>query len=373
MANYSNKGPTMVPLDMYIEAGFDPKTGLPIKAGSVLPSALKDNIKRQLDIVDLQDALNRYTWHNLPKGLTGNLIERVLYYKGQGMFFYMEANDTFYFLPFALDGSIDVYGRYTGVTPLPFNGSTKDKDEKVTPWIQGLNRIPRYEIMTSEDATVENVLNSCVILRDYSQQISQNILPRSILNSSITDVMAECIPLMRTAMINSTGVNGMKVSNEDEQSNVKAASLAIQKAALNGEKWIPIVGQVEFQEMVSGPTAKAEEFLLSMQALDNYRLSLYGLDNGGLFQKNAHLLQAEQRMNTANSGILMQDGLYQRQEFATLVNSWFGLAIYPEVSEVVNNTDMNGDMLIGADPYSAPMAPDTMENNTSPESEVSNE
>ena len=113
MANYSNKGPKMVPLDLYIQAGIDPKTGLPLKCSGSLPSELVNNVKRQLNIVDLQDALNRYTWYNLPKGLTGNLIERILYYKGQGALFYMESNETFYFLPFALDGSIDVYGRFT--------------------------------------------------------------------------------------------------------------------------------------------------------------------------------------------------------------------------------------------------------------------
>ena len=345
MANYCNKGPKMVPLDLYIQAGIDPKTGLPLKCSGSVPSELVNNVKRQLNIVDLQDALNRYTWYNLPKGLTGNLIERILYYKGQGALFYMESNETFYFLPFALDGSIDVYGRFTGITFLPFNGATSDGEEK--PWIQGFKKTPRYEVMTDpEEATVENVMDSCVILRDYSQQISQTILPRSTVNESILNVMAECIPLMRTALVNSTGVNGMKVSNEDEQSNVKAASLAIQRAALNGEKWIPIVGQVEFQEMVNGPTAKAEEFLLAMQSLDNYRLSLYGLDNGGLFQKRSHMLEAEQRMNNGNSGIILQDGLYQRQEFCDIVNSWFGLSIYCEISETVNNIDVNGDMLV---------------------------
>ena len=201
MANYSNKGPKMVPLDLYIQAGIDPKTGLPLKCSGNVPSELVNNVKRQLNIVDLQDALNRYTWYNLPKGLTGNLIERILYYKGQGALFYMESNETFYFLPFALDGSIDVYGRFTGITFLPFNGATSDGEEK--PWIQGFKKTPRYEVMTDpEEATVENVLDSCVILRDYSQQISQTILPRSTVNESILNVMAECIPLMRTALIN---------------------------------------------------------------------------------------------------------------------------------------------------------------------------
>lgn len=43
-----------------IQAGIDPKTGLPIKLGSS-PCALKDSIKRQLRVVDEQDAINRYT------------------------------------------------------------------------------------------------------------------------------------------------------------------------------------------------------------------------------------------------------------------------------------------------------------------------
>ena len=335
-------GPKITPLELYIQAGIDPKTGLPLKANNQ-PVYLTDNIKKQLRIVDEQDALNRYTWYNLPYGLNANLIERILYYRGQGILFYMEADDRFYFLPYTLNGSIDVYGRYTAVTPLPFNGSTA-ADKKERPWIEGLIKIPRYDIML--DATPEEVIASCVILRDYSQQQSQTVLSRQVLNDPLLDIMAECIPMMRTALINSTGVKGMRITNEDEESNVKAANLSIQRAAMTGEGWIPIVGKLDFQDLTAGAIAKSEEFLLAMQSLDNYRLSLYGLDNGGLFQKRSHLLEAEQRMNNGNSGILLQDGLYQRQQFCDIVNSWFGLQIYCEISETVNNIDNNGDFVI---------------------------
>ena len=335
-------GPKITPLELYIQAGIDPKTGLPLKANNQ-PVYLTDNIKKQLRIVDEQDALNRYAWYNLPYGLNANLIERILYYRGQGIMFYMEADDRFYFLPYTLKGSIDVYGRYTAVTPLPFNGSTA-ADKKERPWIEGLIKIPRYDIML--DATPEEVIASCVILRDYSQQQSQTVLSRQVLNDPLLDIMAECIPMMRTALINSTGVKGMRVTNEDEESNVKAANLSIQRAAMTGEGWIPIVGKLDFQDLTAGAIAKSEEFLLAMQSLDNYRLSLYGLDNGGLFQKRSHLLEAEQRMNNGNSGILLQDGLYQRQQFCDIVNSWFGLQIYCEISETVNNIDNNGDFVI---------------------------
>ena len=72
-----------------------------------------------LRIIDEQDAINRYKWYNLPDGLDSHLLERVLYYKGQGVFFYAETIGKFYFLPYALSGNIDIYGRFNKVTPLP--------------------------------------------------------------------------------------------------------------------------------------------------------------------------------------------------------------------------------------------------------------
>ena len=112
-----------------IQAGIDPKTGLPLKLASAFNGKLKQDVKRIISVIDRQDALRRYEWFNLPSGLTGELIERVLYYKGQAAFFYMPTDDTFYFLPFALDGNIDVYGHYLGITPLPFAAPSATTDE----------------------------------------------------------------------------------------------------------------------------------------------------------------------------------------------------------------------------------------------------
>lgn len=42
-----------------IQAGIDPKTGLPIKLSDT-DCALKENIRKVLRIVDEQDAINRY-------------------------------------------------------------------------------------------------------------------------------------------------------------------------------------------------------------------------------------------------------------------------------------------------------------------------
>lgn len=337
----------LVDPNMLIQAGINPETGLPIKLDMISGCMLKENIKRSLTILDEIDAINRYTWYNLPNGLTPQLIERVLYYRGQGMLFKLD--DKYYFLPYTLDGTIDVYGRFTGVTPLPFNGTANDGDPE-NPWIQGLVFNPVYETPNlldfagkSAEQLDDYLAHACVLLHDVSPAISQTNISRSIMQEPIVDLMSDCLPFLRTALLNSTGVLGMRVSSEDEVPQVKAASNAINKAALVGEKYVGIAGRVEFQELTGGAVGKAEEFLLSMQSLDNFRLSMYGLETGGLFQKKSHMLESEQQMNAGNASLMLLDGLRNRQDFAILVNIIFGEAIWCEVSEPVLGVDMTGD------------------------------
>ena len=328
-----------------IQAGIDPRTGLPIKAAESIDSGFKEHNKKLLRIIDEQDAVNRFTWYNLPNGLNAQLIERILYYRGQGIFFYLDVNDKFYFLPYALDGTIDVYGRYCGVTPLPFaGGTTSDGNKKAKPWIQGLTKKPVYDIAIDE-LTIDDLTDSCVILKDYTEQMSQTIIARQILNDPLLDVMAEMIPFMHTKLLNSTGVSAMRVNNQDEYSNVLAANKSINGAALNKQWAVPVIGNVDFQELTGGATGNAEEYLLALQALDSYRLSTYGLPNGGLFQKKAHMLEAEQNMNAGTASLVLQDSLKCRQTFCDIVNSIWGLGIWCEINESIIQADLDGDGL----------------------------
>ena len=351
---------------LLIQAGIDPKTGLPIKADYGCLPDLKPDIKRTLRVLDEQDAINRYKWHNLPRGLNSQLIERVLYYKGQGILFYMEADKKFFFLPYALDGTIDVYGRYQSVTPLPFAGGTTKAGDKIKPWVTGLSKKPMYDIVYPDELTLDIIRDSCVILKDYSEQLSSGtIIPRQVLQDSILDVMSDCIPFMRTSLLAATGVDGIRVNSEEEQQNVIIGSRAINNAALRGDKWTPIVGTIDFQTLSNNSAGKAGEFLLALQSLDNYRLSLYGLDNGGLFQKQSHMLEAEHRMNSVNSGLVMEDGLWNRQNFCNIVNSIWGCGMWVEVNEVINNVDGNNDGVLGNSQFEMTKESiETIDNNT---------
>lgn len=324
-----------------LQVGFNPKTGLPLKFAT--PACeIKENIRKQLRIMDEQNAINRYKWYNLPSGLDGQLLERILYYKGQGAFFYMKENEKFYFLPYALSGGLDVYGRFTGITPLQFAGGTTSNEKgKVKAWINGLIRKPLYDV--TEELSEEAFEESCVLLWDYSKQMGETNIPRQLLQEPLLDVMSEAIPLARTSLIANSGVRGVRVNDEDQGASVKQANEAVVNSALNGSPWIPIIGAVEFQELTGGAPLKSEEYLLYLQALDNYRLSLYGLDTGGLFQKKSHMLEAEQSMNAGHAKLVYEDGLILRQRFCDIVNSLWGLGIWCEPSETVIGMDMNGD------------------------------
>lgn len=332
-------------LQALIQAGIDPKTGLPIRFANGVCN-YKASIKTNLRIIDEQDAVNRYVWYNLPCSLTSQELERMLYYKGQLAFFYMPDANEFYFMPYALDGGIDFYGRFNRIHPVPFAEGTSDEEKKK--FAQQRNYLSTLKLNCKYDVNLDSVdeemlTKSCVLLHDYTKQLSQTIIPRQQLQEGVIDIMSDCIPFMRTALLNSTGVQGMRVNSQDEQSNVTAASSLINKAALNGEKYVAIIGNIDFQDLTGGETAKSEEFLLAMQALDNFRLSTYGIENGGLFEKKAHTLESEQAMNTGNTGIVYNDGLKIRQHFCDVVNSIWGLGIWCMPSEQAMGVDMSGD------------------------------
>ena len=332
-------------LEPLYAAGIDPKTSLPIKLGG-LKCLVKENVKKFLRLVDEQDAVNRYVWYNLPNDITSQELERMLYYKGQLAFFYMKDLNQFYFMSYALDGTIDFYGRYNTVHPVPMTSGTEDKGSKAQSELLSKIKLKCvYGVKFPEDLELKDLTESCVLLHDYTKQLSQTIIPRKDINEQILDMMAECPAYMRTALISGTGIKGMRVNDADQEQNVVDASRSLEEAALTGKPWIPIVGAVEFQELTDGPVAKGEEYMLAMQALDNLRLSGYGLDNGGLFEKKTQELQSEADINGGPVGLVLQDGISIRQNFCNIVNSIWGLGIWCEPAENIVQADMDGDGL----------------------------
>lgn len=338
-------------IQLYKDAGVIEKN---MSAGAgVGTKKLKRNIMKLLRVNDEQCALRSIDWFNLPITIDADLIERILYYRGAGALFYL--NDKWTFLPFT-GGSkgIDYLGRWINITPLPFNGSvTSDKDEEdLKPLIDGLEFDVLYDLPDLNEVIPEDEIDSyiddlfhtkAIILTDYCKQYSQYIQPRQTMQEGLIDLESDLLPFCRTALLNSTGVTGMRVNSADEQANVKIASRAINNAALEGEKLIAIEGTLDFQELTGDKVATADQFLMTMQSIDNYRLSQHGVDSGGIFQKQAHMLQSENEMNSMKASYSLKDRVTQRQHFCDLANAWFQLGIWADASEMARGVDDEGD------------------------------
>ena len=334
-------------IGLYLQAGFDPKTGLPIKAQGDSPKCeLKPAIKRQLRIIDEQDAVNRFIWYNLPLDISSQELERLLYYRGNLCFFYFDELKKFMVMPYALDGGIDFYGRFDTVHPVPFAQGNTEAEKRL--YKAQADALSTKKLKVLYEVPIEplkgNPGDYCVLLTDYTKQLSETIIPRAQLQDNLLDVMADCIPFMRTALLNSTGVQGMRVNSADEASNVAAANRSVDSAARNGNRWVAIEGATEFQELTDGATSKGEEFLMAMQSLDNFRLSTYGLENGGLFEKKQYQNTAQTMMNGSGQvGRPLQDSLTQRQHACDIINSVWLVGMSCELTETASGMDLNMD------------------------------
>lgn len=344
-----NSGPYMPNLEALLAAGIDPKTGLPVKVANGTKCALKNDIKKIVRIIDEQDAVNRYKWYNLPCNLSSQEVERLLYYKGQLCFFYFKELDEFYFMPYALDGTIDFYGRFNTIHPIPMTGGEEDKDKvkRKTAQEELLSQIKLkciYAPITFADEVNYDVMtSSAVLLHDYTKQQSQTIIPRQQVNDPLVETIASMIPYARTAAMLSTGVKGVRVNDSAEAEDVMVGSTTIDVAAQTGNPWVPLLGKLDYQELNGGVAYKPTDFMQLMQSLDNFRLSTYGIDNGGLFEKKSQILESENSINASNTAVALTDGLAIRQNFCNIVNSIWHLGIWCDITETAAMRDDNGD------------------------------
>lgn len=305
---------------------------------------LKENTKKFLRLIDEEQAVGRFTWDGLPDnfGLTSQEIERFIYYRGQLCLFYEPTIDKYLLTPYA-GSKIDYYGRFTEVVPVPISRGTNSTEQEEFFKTKNLRVIYK----ASENVSELDKNKICVLVHDYTKQLSQTIIPRQEINDPIIDVMAECVPMMRTSLLASSGVKGVRVADADQAESVKDANRSTERAAMTGEFLVPIVGSVEFQELTDHATTKAEEYMQSLQSLDNLRLSGYGIQAGGVYEKKAHMLQSEADMNTSPVSIVLKDGLKIREQFCDTVNKVFGLSISCRISDEIDMSkveEMMGDM-----------------------------
>lgn len=333
--------------NLYIQAGINPKNGLPVKATSSVECDLKMNIKLQLRLMDEQDAINRYRLSYHPFDVTSQEVERLLYYKFQLCIFYCKELEEFFIMPYALDRGLDFYGRFKMVHPIPITEDDTPENKRLKAYLSTMKFKVLYDIPAGD--LEGEPWDYCVLVSDYSKQMNNGSgIARYIVNDGLLDMMAECIPYMRTNLINSTGVHAVRVGSADEAASIDYTAQTVKQHALAGNPYVSMTGALDFQELTGNSMASSQDYMAAFQSLNNYRLSLYGLGDGSFYQKKAQMLNAEVGMlNRGTSNAQLDDGLMLRQHAADLCNYLWGTKMIWEISETALNGDSNMDGIIG--------------------------
>ena len=312
--------------------------------GGVNPVAQKSerraHYNRELEIHQLQQFVRRYRWTNLPKGLDPTLMERILYYRGQVILF--KINDTYYATPFALNGTIDLYGRYMSVTPLTFNGSIMvDSDGNQTNgdgvFIQGMD-IP----VCYDENNVEN--KAGVILFDYTPGIANYVYPRFQVNLTHISDLADIITLIKYNLISSANARGVRVNDEGQRESVEEEFKNMESEILDNNKRVfAITAPTAIEEILKGQQLETQQYWECFVSLDNLRENLMGIENTGIFKKKERDLKMNVEMEAGNAHLVYQDGLYNRQRACEIFNALFDEHMWCEESEVIAGQDSDGD------------------------------
>lgn len=340
--------PVLPDLKTFIEAGINPKTRLPLRLANpfVADPELKTNAKRNFRIQDEQRAVNCFKWYNLPASLSSQELERLLYYRYSLCFFYMPELGEFYFMPYTLKGTLDFYQRFNSISPVPMCESDKQGElykRQLKVLSQYVFEVQKDVVVMADEITEEKLTKTAVILRDYTNQSGQLGEPRASLNEHLLDLKADCECFLRTNLLLGSGIQAMRVRDADAYSEVNAAAQSMYKSAIVGNPYIAITAPIEFQELQPTSTMKASEFFLAIQSIDNMLLASHGIENTGVYQKQAHILESENQVNASNVSLVLQDRLSQRQNFCNIVNSIWNLGIWCELSETISGIDINGD------------------------------
>lgn len=296
--------------------------------------------------IDYQQYLTRFRWHNLPEGLTSELLERVMYFSGSAMLFYIKDLKRWYFLPYGMSGDktqtgIDFYGAFNRLKPYSFNGSTDGSGEE-----KAGKRISQADIYLSTQIRdnikdipmVDNAEdakriyeNGAVICWDMTPGLAYNVDSRNRISQSYIKYLVQVLIQTKSALINASGFNLFSTDNESDNTLMQLQIDAINSDREKG-KLAAVVSNLlgKIENLQSNAPAAMSDFWASLQSVDNLRLKSMGIQNDGVIQKSQYQNIQEQSIDLSDAMQVYLNCFMERIKFSAIANSIWGLDIYPE-------------------------------------------
>lgn len=306
-----------------------------------------DKIGVSIKNIDYQQYLSRFRWNNLPEGLDSELIERILYFSGSAMFFYIKELKRFYFLPYGMSGEgtqtgIDFYGRYNRIKPYSFNGSTDGSGEKTASGkkqsqadiylsTQIRDNIKDIPFVKNEEEAKKIQENGAVICWDVTPGLAYFVDSRNRISQSYVKYLIKVLIQTKSALINASGFNLFASDGEQENDLLQMQLDAINEAREDGQL-SAVVSKLlgEILNIQSNSPNAISDFWTAYQSVDSLRLGSMGIRNDGVIQKSQYQNMQEQALDIDEAMQVYRNAFMERIKFAAIVNSIWGLGIYPE-------------------------------------------
>lgn len=309
------------------------QTGFNAKGGSIRPSIIQytQGLRTLLLNKELAEYTSRFKWEGLPNGISGKLIETMLYYKGQLMFF--KIADKYYILPYAPIGDINHLGIQTKGLPLSYSGVIEDNtNKKHTPFSTERN-IMFYDAYEDEDFFDEQA--DAVVLKSHSSLNFNQVIPTVALTDELRSKLVENLVLIRNNLILSQPVKYVQVENASRAKSMRQETDNLIYDILNGNVIQTIVGQLRFENVNSeAPKIAQQDMWQSYASGDNLRMESLGILNNGVFEKRERNLTDEVAGKQTVSKLILQDAWDWRRVFCTLINKYFNLNVKVTLSEM---------------------------------------
>ena len=305
--------------------GMKPSTINPISQSTSQDIGLLKSVLFHKHMVEF---IERFEWDGLPEELTQDLIERILFFRGKGAFFKYGVKH--FFLPFALKGQIDSYGRYESINPVLFTGQWSDKKKEINFLPTDVSNVV-FEVKYSVNAQPSK--HMAIILNDSSLEISQDNIPSSEIIKPILDQLVDILVLVNIDLVSSAKVFYVVAPDTNTKEAIENEFKNLDSQIMNGKRVVVVTSNMELRELQGSKSNKDQQrYMQTYQSFDNLRKDIIGSPNGGTFQKTEHETSKETDLKSSGSSVL-NNALRQREEFCELVNKFFGLNLSVKIKE----------------------------------------
>ena len=284
---------------------------------------------------DMSQCITRYKWNNLPNGLTGWLIEKMLYYRGSVCGF--KYGGKIYILPYTLYGEPNIYGLPYKVQPITFNGQEPSDTREDKPFLGQEFALP---INLSGDEEEEA---TAVILYDNPPFTNtSHATSRFCFNQCLIEDIAETLARVKINVTISSKKIGLQV-RDAKQKSVVEKELGI--AFSSDSPYFTYTDPMPVEQINDTGDIVTDELFNTIKNYDAMRCFMNGIDSKNFgTDKKERLVSGELAGNETQIDYILYRGLEYRKEFCDKMNKLFGLkmevTLYRDEFDLQNEASM---------------------------------